>query len=64
MHTTSTRTKVTREIAATYVAGVLEQQDAAKTVAITNEETETLEQRAVATATRKEETIDGMTKSS
>ena len=38
---------------------ILEQKHAAKTVAITSEETETLEQRAAATATRKEETIDG-----
>ena len=38
---------------------ILEQKHAATTVAITNEETETLEQRAAATATRKEETIDG-----
>ena len=39
--------------------GIQEQKHAATTVAITNEETDTLEQRAATTATRKEETIDG-----
>ena len=41
------------------MAELLEQKHAATTKAITSEETEILEQRAAATATRKEETIDG-----
>ena len=38
---------------------VLERKHAATTAAITDEETETVERRAAATATRMEETIDG-----
>ena len=41
------------------MAELLEQKHAATTKAITNEENETLEQRAATNATRKEETIDG-----
>ena len=48
-----------KKAAAKDVADLLEQKHAATTKAITNEETETLEQRAATDAMRKEETIDG-----
>ena len=41
------------------MAELLDQKHAATTEAITSEETEILEQRAAATATRKEETMEG-----